>query len=111
MILLDTHVVVWLDLDFSRLGTSCRALADSALANGDLVVSAIRSWEVAMLVEKNRLSLDMKVSEWRGDLLAAGVREPALDGQVGIRDASLSDLYRAPQIGSLLQPRSCTRPA
>ena len=78
------------------MGPSCRTLADTALADGDLVVSAICFWEVAMLVAKNRLFLDMAVLEWRRDLLAAGVRELTLDGRVGIRAASLNDLHRDP---------------
>ena len=53
MILLDTHVLVWLDQDTPQLGTSCRMQADIALADGDLAVSAISFWEVAMLVHKN----------------------------------------------------------
>ena len=96
MILLDTHVVVWLDQDDPSLGASCRALVESAMADGDLVVSAISFWEVKMLVEKHRLSLDIEVSEWRRDLLAAGVRELPIDGQVGIQAASLGDLHRDP---------------
>ena len=96
MILLDTHVLVWLDQDTPQLGPSCRTLADYALANGDLAVSAITFWDVAMLVEKTRLFLDMEVLEWRRDLLAAGVRELSLDGRVGIRAASLHDLHRDP---------------
>lgn len=96
MILLETHVLVWLDQDTPQLGPSCRTLADTALADGDLVVSAICFWEVDMLVAKNRLFLDMAVLEWRRDLLAAGVRELTLDGRVGIRAASLNDLHRDP---------------
>ena len=96
MILLDTHVLIWLDQDSSDLGASCRAAADSALADDVLAVSAISFWEVAMLAQRNRLSLDMEVSEWRRDLLVAGVRELAVDGRIGIRAALLAELQRDP---------------
>ena len=96
MILLDTHVLIWLDQGSSDLGASCRAAADSALADDALAVSAISFWEVAMLAQRNRLSLDMEVSVWRRDLLVAGVRELAVDGRIGIRAALLAELQRDP---------------
>ena len=96
MILLDTHVLIWLDQDTSDLGASCRAATDRALLDNALAVSAISFWEVAMLVEKKQLALDMKVSAWHRDLLAAGVRELAVDGRIGIRAASLAELHRDP---------------
>ena len=94
MILLDTHVLIWLDQNTSDLGASCRAATDRALLDNALAVSAISFWEVAMLVEKKRLALDMKVSAWHRDLLAAGVRELTVDGRIGIRAASLAGLHR-----------------
>ncbi len=96
MILLDTHVLVWLDQDLPGLGPDCRAAADRALADDALAVSAISFWEVAMLAAKNRLALDLTVGQWRRDLLAAGLRELPVDGRVGIRAASLTDLHGDP---------------
>ncbi|MCY4426225.1 MAG: type II toxin-antitoxin system VapC family toxin [Halieaceae bacterium] len=96
MILLDTHVLIWLDQDSSDLGANCRAAADSALADDALAVSAISFWEVAMLAQRKRLSFDMQVSVWRRDLLVAGVRELAVDGRIGIQAASLAELQRDP---------------
>ena len=95
-LLLDTHVLVWLDQDLPELGSGCRGSMDAALVNDALVVSAISFWEVAMLVARNRLQLDPPVTQWRRDLLAAGVRELPVDGRVSIRAASLVDLHRDP---------------
>ena len=49
MIVLDTHVLIWLDQDNPKLGPKCRTAVDEALAQDDLAVSAISFWEVAML--------------------------------------------------------------
>ena len=52
MILLDTHVLLWLDSADPRLGTESRAAIDEAYRAGELAVSAISFWETAMLIEK-----------------------------------------------------------
>ena len=96
MIVLDTHVLVWLDQGLPDLGPDCRASADRALADDSLTVSAISFWEVAMLVARKRLELDLTVDEWRRDLLAARLRELPVDGRIGIRAGSLTDLHRDP---------------
>ena len=96
MIVLDTHVLVWLDQGLPELGPRCRDLADRALADDALTVSAISFWEVAMLVAKKRLVLELAVDRWRRDLLAAGLRELPVDGRVGVRAASLAGLHRDP---------------
>lgn len=95
MILLDTHVLVWLDQDNPKLGPGCRTAIDEALAEDDLAVSAISFWEVAMLVAKQRLAIAIALSQWRRDLIAGGIRELPLDGRVGLLAADL-ELHRDP---------------
>ena len=96
MIVLDTHVLVWLDQGLPELGPRCRGLADGALKDDALTVSAITFWEVAMLVARKRLALELTVDQWRRDLLAAGLREIPVDGRVGVRAVSLTGLHRDP---------------
>lgn len=96
MILLDTHVLVWLDQQSPRLGSKCRAALDDALADDALAVSAISFWEVAMLIEQGRLALDMELNAWRRDLLAGGLRELAVDGRIGIQAALFENLHHDP---------------
>ena len=95
MILLDTHVLIWLDQDNPKLGPKCRAAIDEALAEDDLAVSAISFWEVAMLVAKRRLAIAVALHHWRRDLIAGGIRELPLDGRVGLLAADL-ELHRDP---------------
>ena len=52
MILLDTHAAIWFATDSSLLGKNSRDLADEALDNERLVISAISFWEIALLVAK-----------------------------------------------------------
>ncbi len=67
-------------------------MIDAAFAEGELLVSAISFWEVAMLVAKGRLKLGQSVEGWRREVLDRGLREVRLDGEAGIRAAQLSDL-------------------
>lgn len=96
MILLDTHALVWLDEGNERLGKKSLALIDNALKSGELFVSAISFWEVAMLVEKGRLEMQMEVDLWRQSLVNNGLQEAVLTGKTAIRSALLVDFHGDP---------------
>lgn len=54
-LLLDTHVVLWWQIDDRRLGRRAR----KAIATADLVwVSAVSGWEMALKIALGRLRLD-----------------------------------------------------
>jgi PIN domain nuclease of toxin-antitoxin system len=64
-LLLDTHIVLWLDSGDRRLRQSTRALIDGHWQNGGtILVSAITAWEIALLVDTGRVDLDSPVEEW-----------------------------------------------
>lgn len=96
MTLLDTHVLVWLDSADSRLGAEARKAIEEAHQAGELAVSAISFWETAMLVERGRLDLDIPAHAWRQDLLSAGLREIAVDGEIGIAAVTLEGFHGDP---------------
>lgn len=96
MILLDTHVLVWLDMGSTRLGKKALRLIDTALAHDELAVSSMSFWEVAMLTRKGRVELQGEVSGWRKELLGKGVREIPLHGGMAIRAGELPDFHGDP---------------
>lgn len=96
MILLDTHVLIWLDQGNKRLGRATRSLIDDALQEGALAVSAISFWETGMLIEKGRLRLEMDPLTWRNDLLNSGLVEITVDGIIAINSTRLSDFHGDP---------------
>ncbi len=96
MILLDTQVLIWLLFDDRRLGVQARGAIDDAWTAGEAAVSAISFWEMSMLHEKRRLDLLVDVGALRTNLLAEGLVEVPLNGEIGIRAASLPDLPRDP---------------
>ena len=95
-ILLDTHALVWLVEGSARLGPESADITRKALADGGLVISAISFWEVAMLVEKKRLSISMELDTWRKSLLDAGLKEIPITGTIGIRAALLPNFHGDP---------------
>ena len=96
MILLDTHVLLWLLLDDSRLGDQSRQVIYTAWAESEVAVSAITFWEVAMLHEKGRIALLTDIVAWRVGLLDAGLVEIPVDGGIGIRAAALENFHPDP---------------
>jgi PIN domain nuclease of toxin-antitoxin system len=62
--LLDTHAWIWWVDQDRRLGASVIAALDALPRDGRPFVSDISLWEVAMLVERGRLHLDVSLEEW-----------------------------------------------
>jgi len=96
VILLDTHVLVWALNDERKLGRKSRAMIDRHWSAGEVAVAAISFWEAGMLHSRRRLKLPSPAKNWREELLAAGVREIALDGAIAVRAIDLEGLPEDP---------------
>lgn len=55
MVLLDTHVLVWMVADSKRLSRVALAEIRAAQKEGGLAISAISLWELAWLVARGRI--------------------------------------------------------
>jgi PIN domain nuclease of toxin-antitoxin system len=65
VILVDTHVVVWLAFDQDRLSKKARAAIDDARQNGDgLAISDITLLELAALFRKGRIRLEISLESF-----------------------------------------------
>ena len=62
--LLDTHVWVWWHMSPQRLSREVRAILGAPARYDELLLSAISPWELAKLVDRNRLTLSCDVSVW-----------------------------------------------
>ena len=91
-VLLDTSALIWAVEGHERLGPDSRNIADAALGEGRLFVSAISFWEVALLVGRGRMALAYPSSEWRQIALGLGIEELPLTGEIAIRAAELDGL-------------------
>jgi len=96
MILLDTHVLLWLTEGSARIGEKAREIADQALADEEALVSGITFWEIAMLHHKGRLRVIQPLGAYRRDVLDLGFREIPVSGDVGIEAAGLKSFLSDP---------------
>ena len=92
MILLDTHVLMWLITGNPRLGES--SLEFIRQGWGDQVaVSSVTFWEIANLSRKRRIAIPAEPTSLRQALLLRGLREIPLDGGSAVRAAELADFH------------------
>lgn len=80
MIVLDTHVFVWLAASPDRLSSAARGAIE---LEGEPAISTITVQEVAYLVVRDRLTLDRPVEQWVADALHEHEIEPLAPG-VGV---------------------------
>jgi PIN domain nuclease of toxin-antitoxin system len=69
-LLLDTHVLIWLLEDSTRISGRIYSKIERAADKDELFVSAISPWEIAMLVAKERLRLNRDVADWLNTALS-----------------------------------------
>lgn len=81
-LLLDTHVLFWLDCDDKKLGPESR--------------NTISFSEAAMLQARKRIALPISVSLWRSDWLAAGLQELPLNGDIALAAVELIEFHADP---------------
>lgn len=73
--LLDTHILLWWHERPTRLSAEARRAINKAGARAPLLVSEISLWEVATLVELQRVRLSMGLNTWLQRATAAPLVE------------------------------------
>jgi PIN domain nuclease of toxin-antitoxin system len=96
LIVVDTHVLLWLAAGEPRLGPRARGTLDRALSDDELAVSAITFWEVAMLIAASRVDVGSGGAAWRSEMLDLGVHEIPLDGEIAVAAVELAGLHGDP---------------
>ena len=90
MIVLDTHTLVWWVTGDTTLSKKAKAAIEREQAGGDIVVSSISAWEIAMLVKRDRLVLSMDVSSWLSAVTQVdAVRFVLVDVEVATKSVEL----------------------
>jgi PIN domain nuclease of toxin-antitoxin system len=64
LIVLDTHAWVWWISSPEQISQPAREVIDQAMERGEIYISSISSWEIALLIRKGRLELTMPVEDW-----------------------------------------------
>ena len=96
MIILDTHIWIWWVHGDPKLSQTAKIAIESheSLAIG---ISVMSCWEIAKLVEYNRLTLPYKISEWFEKALSyPAVQLLDLTPQIAITSTQLVNFHRDP---------------
>lgn len=93
---MDTNALIWFRLGDPKLGPTARREAENALRAGQLAVSVVSFWEVGWLLARRRLDLNLDIARWRAELLADGLVELPLTGEMAVRAAKLPNLHSDP---------------
>jgi PIN domain nuclease of toxin-antitoxin system len=99
LILLDTHVLVrWVTGQNKLLSTPARRAIEQELADGEILVSAISAWEIALLVSHGRLDLSIDVADWLAIVAEFdALRFVPVDNEIALKSTQLpGELHRDP---------------
>lgn len=91
MLMLDTHVWIWLLNGETRLERSgfLPAIEDAA-KRAEVFISAISLWETAMLIRRNRISISENTSDWFKEALSApGISVIPLSSEISVESTLL----------------------
>lgn len=93
MILVDTHIVLWLAFEQNRLSKTAKAAIDDAREKGSgLSISAITLLELTTLALKRRFGIDISLESFLAEVEAHFVVLP-ISGRACVRSLSLPGGY------------------
>ncbi len=93
MILVDTHVVVWLAFDQAHLSKAAKTAINEARQRGEgIAISDITLLELAVLSNKGRIRLDISLESFLSEVEARFVVFP-ITGRTCVRALALPGTY------------------
>ena len=92
MILLDTHVLVWLALSPKKLSPKARNAILKSRMGGSLAIAGISLWEIAWLVQHGRIETALSVESFVRECVAK-VKILPISPEIAARAVSLPESY------------------
>lgn len=93
LILVDTHIVVWLALEPQKLSSKAKAAIAEARGNEQgLAISDISLWELTAIVAKNRIQLDISLESFLEEVESRFIILP-ITSRICARAAALPARY------------------
>ena len=91
MIVLDTHALLWwVTQDTKALSPAARQIINDEQQCGQILLSSISAWEIALLVSKRRIGLSMDVEAWLALVAKIGsVRFVPVDNEIAMESVQL----------------------
>jgi PIN domain nuclease of toxin-antitoxin system len=92
MILLDTHVLIWLARDPAKLSKAAADAIRTSVRNGGIAISAMTIWELAWLATHARLNLTGPVDDFVEELTSRTAVRP-ITPRIAILASQLPAVY------------------
>jgi len=90
VIVLDTHTLIWWVTNDAALSKKAKTAIERERAGGEIIVSAISAWEIAMLVKRETIAFSMDVENWLATVQQIpGVRFAPVDVDVSLKSVQL----------------------
>lgn len=94
MIVLDTHALIWWVTGDALLSKKAKTAINKEMADGEIIISSITAWEIAMLVERERLFLSMDVSRWLATVAEIdNVHFVPVDVEIALKSVDLPGVF------------------
>jgi PIN domain nuclease of toxin-antitoxin system len=68
-VVIDTHILIWDQLDPNRISRKARKAIDLAEKKHQIILCEISLWEISILMKKRRLVMDMSYLEFIEEVL------------------------------------------
>jgi PIN domain nuclease of toxin-antitoxin system len=92
MILLDTHILVWLLIAPENLSPKAKKAILAGRKSGPLALSAISLWEIAWLAQNGRIDIDVSVNSFV-KRCASYVQVLPITHEIAVRSVQFSKSY------------------
>lgn len=91
MIVLDTHILIWwATADLIKLSPKAISAINQELEGGEIIISSITAWEIAMLIAKERIVISMDLNEWLSTIeQIEAVRFYAVENDIAVKSVAL----------------------
>lgn len=98
MLVVDTHALIWIFLGAPKISPKVRQVVEEAQKNHILLMSAVVLWEVAMLIQKKRLSVLTPLRAFLDNIATLpGLMTVPLTPEIAAESVSLpGELHRDP---------------
>ncbi|MCP4274467.1 MAG: type II toxin-antitoxin system VapC family toxin [Gammaproteobacteria bacterium] len=91
MVVIDTHILIWFVNGSEQLSKFAQDTINQTIASDDeIIISSISTWEIAMLINKDRLVLSMDIESWLNNIEnIQGFRFAPVDNEIAFKSTQL----------------------
>ena len=94
MIILDTHALVWLTSSPDDLSSNALKEVHKWNKKGEIYVSSVSIWEIALLIRKNKLEISIGLENWLKEVEnTSSIRFVPIDNKIAVDSVFLPGVF------------------